>query len=122
MNQGQEKQEKQEPFDEFKFEGREEVYMPCHIANAFLEKSFNTRSYKKYKIDNLMLNKLVYLTYGYGLALLKQKIFYEDIQAWQYGPVIPSIYHEFKSFKKKKPSIALGIFMIMNPRMKSLFL
>ena len=68
-----------------------QVYTPQHIANFFLAK-------KNHDIDNLKLNKLVYISYGWVYALVDREIFHEPIQAWRFGPVIPSIYHEFKYF------------------------
>ena len=66
-------------------------YTPSHIANFFLSK-------KNHKISNLALNKLVYITEGFSLAKHRKDLFAEDIEAWTYGPVIPSLYHEFKFY------------------------
>ena len=67
------------------------VYTPSHIANFFIDREIK-------KITNLRLNKYVYFAYGFALVVLDRKIFEEPIQAWKFGPVIPSIYHEFKRF------------------------
>ena len=64
------------------------IYLPSAIANYFID---------NLKVDNLRLNKIVYISYGLSLAALDRRIFIEPIQAWRLGPVIPSIYHEFKS-------------------------
>jgi uncharacterized phage-associated protein len=48
----------------------------------------------------MKLIKLVYISYGWHLAFIGNKLFDEKIQAWKYGPVIPSLYHEFKRFGK----------------------
>ena len=68
------------------------VYTPSHIANFFIDREIK-------KITNLRLNKYVYFAYGFALAILDREIFHEPIQAWKFGPVIPSIYHEFKRFE-----------------------
>ena len=47
-------------------------------------------------ITNLKLQKLLYYVQGFHLAIHKQKLFEEDLYAWQYGPVVPAIYHQFK--------------------------
>ena len=61
------------------------------VANEFLEKSD--------KISVLKLVKLCYIAQGFSLAVLDRPIFNDDrIEAWKYGPVVPSIYHEFKHF------------------------
>ena len=68
---------------------------PSNVANFFLEKGKEEGA----PITQLKLMKLSYLAYGWVLATLNQKLFDEDIEAWKYGPVIPSLYHEFKHFK-----------------------
>lgn len=47
-------------------------------------------------ITNLKLQKLVYYAQGFHLALYDKPLFEEDIEAWQHGPVIPSVYHKYK--------------------------
>ena len=64
-------------------------YYPSHIANYFLSKS---------KFTNYVLNKLVYFSYGFYLASWNKKLFSEKIEAWKYGPVIPSIYYHLVRF------------------------
>ena len=51
------------------------------------------------EISPMKLIKLVYIAYGWGLAALDKKFFSEPIYAWRHGPVIESLYHEFKSFR-----------------------
>ena len=63
------------------------------IVNEFLDLASED------KITNLKLVKLCYIAQGLSLALLDKPLFSETIEAWQYGPVIPSVYHEFKHFR-----------------------
>lgn len=70
------------------------TYKPSHIANYFLKRAES----QGIEITLLKLLKLVYIGYGWVLALTGRKLFDEDIQAWQHGPVIPSLYYEFKPF------------------------
>lgn len=72
------------------------TYKPSHIANYFIKRAES----KGLDITILKLLKLVYIGYGWVLALTDRKLFEEDIQAWQHGPVIPSLYNEFKHFGK----------------------
>ncbi|MFZ9470501.1 MAG: Panacea domain-containing protein [Rickettsiales bacterium] len=72
-------------------------YSASDIANYMIACSF----IEKIPLSPMKLIKLVYIAYGWGLVFLNQKLFNEDIEAWQYGPVIPSIYHEFKRFGKE---------------------
>jgi uncharacterized phage-associated protein len=71
------------------------AYLPAHIANYFLwiaEKE-NIKD-----ITPMKLIKLVYFGYAWYYAVFNRKLFTEKVEAWRYGPVIPSIYHEFKRF------------------------
>jgi uncharacterized phage-associated protein len=50
------------------------------------------------ELSNLKLQKLLYYSQGYNLALTSKPIFEEPIEAWKYGPVVKGIYHQFKVF------------------------
>lgn len=48
-------------------------------------------------ISNLQLQKILY--YVQKLFLLRGKIaFYDKIEAWQFGPVVPTVYYQFCGF------------------------
>ncbi|MBO9483109.1 type II toxin-antitoxin system antitoxin SocA domain-containing protein [Salinisphaera sp. G21_0] len=49
-------------------------------------------------ISNLKLQKLVYYAQGFSLAIFDHALFTNTIEAWQHGPVVPELYHRFKSF------------------------
>ena len=70
------------------------AYTPQHIANYFLERAEAERR----PLTQLKLIKLVYIAYGWYLALTGNRLFEEPIQAWKHGPVIRSLYDEFKHF------------------------
>ena len=42
--------------------------------------------------------KLVYLCHGWMLGNFGRSLITEPVEAWQYGPVVPTIYHTYKSF------------------------
>ncbi len=48
----------------------------------------------------LQLMKLVYISYGWYLAMQGTKLFDDRIEVWKYGPVIPSLYQSTKRFGK----------------------
>ncbi|WP_171172867.1 Panacea domain-containing protein [Ruegeria sp. HKCCA5929] len=47
----------------------------------------------------LELLKLTYLSHGWHLAFLGQPLISEDVQAWQYGPAYPELYHATKQYR-----------------------
>ncbi len=53
----------------------------------------------------LKLVKLVFLSYAFGLVLAKDEPLidprFDKVEAWRYGPVIPSVYHSFKHLRNK---------------------
>jgi uncharacterized phage-associated protein len=52
---------------------------------------------KSISVDNLKLQKLLY--YGQAVHLVlnnKTPLFWEDIEAWDYGPVVPQVYKEYR--------------------------
>ena len=54
-------------------------------------------------ITNLSLNKLVYLAQVEALKADPSKPLFDDaIQAWDYGPVEPAVYHEFKDYRRAR--------------------
>jgi len=51
-----------------------------------------------WKLSNLSVQKLVYLAQMIHLGEGEGPLFPEQFEAWDYGPVIPSLYHELKMF------------------------
>lgn len=49
-------------------------------------------------ITNLKIQKLLYYAQGASLAIRDEPLFDANIHAWQHGPVVESVYHEFKNF------------------------
>ena len=43
--------------------------------------------------------KLVYLSHGWMLGLYGEELINEPVEAWTYGPVVPSIYYAYKEFR-----------------------
>jgi uncharacterized phage-associated protein len=68
------------------------------FANFFIDLSLHN---EEDPMTNLRLNKLLYFAQGCSLAKRNKPLFDDDIQAWTYGPVIPAVYHCFKSYKKE---------------------
>lgn len=49
-------------------------------------------------MSHLRLQKLLYYVQGWSLAQRCQPMFGEHIEAWAHGPVVPVVWHAFKSF------------------------
>lgn len=70
------------------------MYNALAVANFYLELAKQHRQ----KIDPMKLQKLTFMAHGWHLALYDKPLLDEDVQAYQYGPVVLSLYHEFKRF------------------------
>src|SRR3546814_657696 len=70
------------------------TYEPSHVANYMLERAESEGRH----LTPMKLLKLVYIAYGWSIALLRKKLFDEQFRAWDHGPVVRSLYHEFKHF------------------------
>lgn len=69
-------------------------YVPAHVANLFL---YRAKQENVCDIDALKIQKLVYFLHGWHLAARDEPAVGERFQAWPYGPVLSSLYHEFKA-------------------------
>lgn len=70
------------------------------VANYFIDLARKDGK----SIRPLKLMKLVYMAYGYALAIIDRSIIdprFDKVEAWRYGPVIPSVYHSFKQYRNK---------------------
>lgn len=84
------------------------TYSPSLIANAFLYKARQTGA----QLSHLKLQKLVFFIHAWGLALKGTSPVLDSPQAWPYGPVFESLYHELKGFGSKPVDTYL---LQMNP-------
>lgn len=88
-------------------------YYSIAIANYFIGKSFSTGV----PMVPLKLVKMVYLAHGWHLAIKEKPLIGEAIQAWKYGPSIPSVYQEFSKYGTDQitqlGSIKLGVLPII---------
>jgi uncharacterized phage-associated protein len=64
------------------------------LANTILDTSEEMGT----PLGPMKIQKLMYLMHGYYLALTGAPLVDEFFEAWQYGPVVPTIYHQFKEF------------------------
>ena len=52
-------------------------------------------------LTNMRLNKFLYFAQGHSFKRLGRPLFDEDFKAWDYGPVIPEVYHQYKDLGKE---------------------
>ena len=53
---------------------------------------------KGYPVSNLKLQKMLYFVQGVMLVNYGRVAFKEQIEAWQYGPVVPDVYFTYSSY------------------------
>lgn len=61
------------------------------VANEFLKGRLG-------EISPMKLQKLVYYAHAWSWALFDEPLVSDRIEAWEYGPVIPALYGEFREF------------------------
>ncbi|EGQ8476337.1 DUF4065 domain-containing protein [Vibrio cholerae] len=77
----------------------------CSVMHNALDVAYKILQLAKEKgitLSNLQLQKLVYIAHGYMLGWKSKPLVSDDIQAWKYGPVIHSIYGQFKEYGSNK--------------------
>lgn len=47
-------------------------------------------------VTNLKLQKILYFAQAYFLAKISKPLFADTIEAWEFGPVVPNVYHKLK--------------------------
>lgn len=79
------------------------AYNVIDIANKIIAKTDTERGDS---ISNLKLQKMLYYMQGFHLAYFGTPLFEDDLVAWQYGPVVPNVYSNFKSFGRGEISLS----------------
>jgi uncharacterized phage-associated protein len=67
---------------------------PKHVAEYFLYLA----DAEKRTLTPMQVLKLVYIAHGWQLGFYGRPLVNESVEAWQYGPVIPSLYHRYKCY------------------------
>lgn len=73
------------------------MYSALAVANKFLDFADGDNV----GLSPMKLQKLVFLAHGWHLAINKTPLVREEIEAWQWGPVISDLYHELKEFGRE---------------------
>ena len=71
--------------------------------------SHNSRTVARYLLEKaqeqgrsltpMKLIKLVYIAHGWMLGMYGQPLIRENVEAWEYGPVVPDLYQAVKRFR-----------------------
>ncbi len=72
------------------------IFPVKQVANSFLQRDFTNGVAST---TPMKLQKLVYLTHGWHLALHDAPLINEKFEAWPYGPVEDELYHIFKGYR-----------------------
>lgn len=67
------------------------IYSPQAVANTLLDFGSSSNNW----ISPMKIQKLVYYAHGWHLAIENAPLINEPVLAWQYGPVIESLYRDF---------------------------
>ena len=70
------------------------------VANLFLSeaRASKERGERNPPVTPMSIQKLVYIAHGYNLGATGRPLIAEKVFAWDWGPVIPDLYHAFKRF------------------------
>ena len=74
------------------------AYKALDIAKKLIFKAQNDEPNGGERLTNLKLQKLLYYQQGFHLAFFGTPLFAEDVEAWMYGPVVPSVYDVFSAY------------------------
>lgn len=74
--------------------GDNNMYRALDIARYIIERCRDNNR----PISNLKLQKILYFVQAEFLVTKNQPCFAEEIQAWDFGPVVPSVYYEYRMF------------------------
>jgi uncharacterized phage-associated protein len=71
------------------------AYSAMAVANAFISRA---KEGKLPALTPMKLQKLLYFAQSWSLAQEGEALFDDFFCRWKYGPVIPSLYHDFKEY------------------------
>lgn len=67
------------------------------VAKFFIDLAQKQASHSQGDLmTNLRLQKLLYFAQGWHIARTGKPLFDEDMKKWKFGPVVPSVYHDYK--------------------------
>lgn len=73
-------------------------YNAVKVANAFIDEN---NAAGRIGLTPLQLIKLTYIAHGWSFVFLDDPLLNEPVQAWQYGPVVPTLYRAINHYRAK---------------------
>lgn len=71
------------------------AYSALAAANAFIR---HAKEGRLAQLSPMKLQKLLFYAQSWHLGLYDEPLFDDFFARWKYGPVVPSLYHEFKEY------------------------
>lgn len=98
------------------------MYKAIDIAKYIINKCIDNSN----PISNLQLQKILYYTQGEYIKKTNKFLFADDIEAWQYGPVVPEVYYEYNNYsascirdKQSEMELDINVKKIIDPIIRS---
>lgn len=74
------------------------VLAPAMVSGYVADQILYCRQQRGLATTPMHIIKLAYISHGWMLGINHVPLLTEPVEAWQYGPVVPSLYHRFKAF------------------------
>lgn len=71
------------------------AYNTNHVLNTILQRAFKE---SRTDVTPMKTQKLLFYVHGWHLATTGQPAIDQQFEVWQWGPVVPLVYHELKKF------------------------
>ena len=82
------------------------AYSPIAVANHFLDLAVTESAVD---MTPMMVQKIVYFAHGWHWAIADKPLINEQIEAWDYGPVIRSLYNRLREYGNQIIPSRIGI-------------
>ncbi|EPE98632.1 Panacea domain-containing protein [Rhizobium grahamii] len=71
------------------------MYNTRHVLNTLLQRAFKEG---RTDVSPMKAQKLLFYTHGWHLATTGHPAIEHNFDVWQFGPVVPDLYHDLKHF------------------------
>lgn len=87
-------------------------YSAIDIANYFVDRGISCGR----PLTPMQVGKLTFLAHGWALGITEIPLINEPVQAWKFGPVIPSVYFSFQGYGDKQIDKAAPQFSFLSEK------